>query len=324
MQSIFDRVDVELYRAEVQRPRYTDEELAKSLGVTVGEVRERRSRLAAMRLLEQVEHDAWIARSPHAAADALLADEEEEIERRRRDVSRRREELLALTADYLDARRLRSSTGLVEVLHGVETVRVTVTELAALCTRGVDAMVPGGAQSEAAVRAALPVDQALLDRGVALRSLFLESARSHPATNRYLKELSRAGGQVRTSTLLPTRMLLYDGETAVVPLNAQDTAQGAVVVHDRPLVNLLSDLFNLYWAQARPPESTASDGERPNELERAILRLMAAGQLDEAISRQIGLSVRTTRRIISDLAARLGANSRFQAGVRAVARGWIG
>ncbi|MCZ9342382.1 hypothetical protein NGM37_31945 [Streptomyces sp. TRM76130] len=131
----------------MQRPRYTEEELAKSLGITVGEVRERRSRLAAMHLLGQVENHAWVARSPHAAADALLAVEEEEIERRRRDVFRRREELLALTADYLEARRLRSSAGLVEVLHGVETVRATLTELAALCTRGVDAMVSGGAQS---------------------------------------------------------------------------------------------------------------------------------------------------------------------------------
>ncbi|MCZ9342383.1 helix-turn-helix transcriptional regulator, partial [Streptomyces sp. TRM76130] len=111
---------------------------------------------------------------------------------------------------------------------------------------------------------------------MSLRSLFLDSARSHPATNRYLKELSRAGGQVRTSSLLPTRMLLYDGSTAVVPLDAQDTAQGAVVVHDRPLVNLLSDLFSLYWAQARPQESAAPDGDGPNELELTILRLMAA------------------------------------------------
>lgn len=51
--------------------------------------------------------------------------------------------------------------------------------------------------------------------------------------------------------------------------------------------------------------------------------MMAAGQLNEAISRQIGISARTTRRIISNLTRRLGAKSRFQAGVKAVACGWI-
>ncbi|MFF4173287.1 LuxR C-terminal-related transcriptional regulator [Streptomyces sp. NPDC001744] len=322
MSLIFDRVDVELYRAEVQKPRYTDAELAERLGVEPEEVRERRKRLADARLLQRIDEDAWVARSPQAAADALLADEEEELERRRRELARRKEELLALTADYLDARRLRSSTGLVEVLHGVETVRAALTELAALCSRSVDSMVPGGAQSEEAVRAALPLDRALLDRGVALRSLFLDSARSHPGTHRYLKELRRAGGEVRTAALLPTRMLLYDGATAVVPLDPRDSALGAVVVHDRPLVTLLSDLFHLYWTQAAPHPPADSGGDL-NELERSVLRLMAAGQLDEAISRQIGLSVRTTRRIISQLSARLGACSRFQAGVLAVARGWV-
>lgn len=59
-------------------------------------------------------------------------------------------------------------------------------------------------------------------------------------------------------------------------------------------------------------------------MERTVLRMMASGNLDEVISRHIGVSVRTTRRIISDLSARLGAGSRFQAGVEALRRGWLG
>ncbi|WP_420706755.1 hypothetical protein [Streptomyces sp. NRRL S-1824] len=38
---------------------------------------------------------------------------------------------------------------------------------------------------------------------------------------------------------------------------------------------------------------------------------------------QLGLSERTLRRRITDLTTRLGATSRFQAGVKAVRRGWF-
>ncbi|WP_232790990.1 response regulator transcription factor [Streptomyces kanasensis] len=96
-----------------------------------------------------------------------------------------------------------------------------------------------------------------------------------------------------------------------------------MVVRDLPLLNLLNHLFDLYWDQATPLDAARTKPVGLSDLERTVLRLMAAGQLDEVISRHIGLSVRTTRRIISDLTGRLGANSRFQAGVRAAERGWI-
>jgi len=41
------------------------------------------------------------------------------------------------------------------------------------------------------------------------------------------------------------------------------------------------------------------------------------------IARKLGVSVRTSRRITAELTQRLGARSRFQAGARAVERGWI-
>ncbi|MFJ3231488.1 helix-turn-helix transcriptional regulator [Streptomyces sp. NPDC086787] len=57
--------------------------------------------------------------------------------------------------------------------------------------------------------------------------------------------------------------------------------------------------------------------------EREVLELLAAGHLDESIARQLNISVRTCRRVIAALMDRLEARSRFQAGVIAVARGWM-
>ena len=64
-------------------------------------------------------------------------------------------------------------------------------------------------------------------------------------------------------------------------------------------------------------------GEARPELRRFLLRLLATGQKDEQIARALGMSLRTVRRRIADLMTELGADSRFQAGVEAVRRGWV-
>jgi DNA-binding NarL/FixJ family response regulator len=51
---------------------------------------------------------------------------------------------------------------------------------------------------------------------------------------------------------------------------------------------------------------------------------LARGFTDEAAARKLGVSVRTARREAADLLTRLHARSRFQAGARAMALGWIG
>ena len=55
----------------------------------------------------------------------------------------------------------------------------------------------------------------------------------------------------------------------------------------------------------------------------AILRLMADGEKDEAISRRLSISVRTCRRHIADYMSQVGASSRFQAGVIASRNGHL-
>jgi DNA-binding NarL/FixJ family response regulator len=63
--------------------------------------------------------------------------------------------------------------------------------------------------------------------------------------------------------------------------------------------------------------------EPPTGAEREILAMLSLALKDEALARQLGVSVRTVRRLVSQL-HRLQSTSRFQAGVRAHALGWIG
>lgn len=55
----------------------------------------------------------------------------------------------------------------------------------------------------------------------------------------------------------------------------------------------------------------------------AAVRLLSEGHTDDAIAKRLGVSSRTARRIANELMERLGARSRFEAGVRAVQEGWL-
>jgi DNA-binding NarL/FixJ family response regulator len=48
----------------------------------------------------------------------------------------------------------------------------------------------------------------------------------------------------------------------------------------------------------------------------AVLRLLADGATDEAIARQLSISVRTVQREVRQVLDQVGARTRFQAGLR--------
>lgn len=322
-----DRLDElarRVYRMRLENPRTTVEQLACALQAPVDEVTERQSVLASLRLLHLSDDGAWAVRNPDVAADQLLATEEAAVQRAHRRIADTRAEITTLTAEYLEARRLTSLSGQIEVVPGLDNVRVAIDDLSDLALKSIDTMAPGGGQREEALQAALPLDLAAIGRGVAVRTLFQHSARTHWATREYATTLMEHGAELRSAASLPTRMILYDGETVLLPLLQADTGRGAVIVREGAIVAIFSRLFETSWHDARdfsvPDEPTA---EEPSSLELSVLRLLAAGKKDEVIARQIGLSLRSTRRLVAGLMTRFDAESRFQAGARAVARGWI-
>ncbi|MFJ5933949.1 hypothetical protein [Streptomyces sp. NPDC093071] len=85
----------------------------------------------------------------------------------------------------------------------------------------------------------------------------------------------------------------------------------------------MTDLFDVRWRQDSLPQESDETQETLDSLEHKAVQLMAIGLLDEAISRQGGLPVRTTRWIIGKPPRRLGASSGFRAGVSADRNGRI-
>jgi DNA-binding NarL/FixJ family response regulator len=84
-------------------------------------------------------------------------------------------------------------------------------------------------------------------------------------------------------------------------------------------------LFESLWerALAVPGIEVAEGSTEGASGRRLLLDQLAAGAKDEQIARTLGMSLRTVRRRVAQLLDELGAESRFQAGVEAVRRGWL-
>jgi DNA-binding NarL/FixJ family response regulator len=61
----------------------------------------------------------------------------------------------------------------------------------------------------------------------------------------------------------------------------------------------------------------------PDPQTRRILALLDEGLKDEAVARQLGVSLRTVQRAVREVMLRLGVSSRFQLGAEVVRRGWL-
>jgi DNA-binding NarL/FixJ family response regulator len=126
---------------------------------------------------------------------------------------------------------------------------------------------------------------------------------------------------------VPGRSLIIDREVALLPTPSGEPGltQFAVVREPRVVAWLVAT-FEQLWAEASPLDEVF-DHQHPepevDETRLAILRLMADGEKDEAISRRLSISVRTCRRHIADYMAQVGATSRFQAGVIASRNGHL-
>lgn len=151
------------------------------------------------------------------------------------------------------------------------------------------------------------------DRGVDVRGVYL------PGFGRltrlwYLREFARSGVPVRIGPA-PVKVAIIDQRLAFIPaLRSYDVPghMAAAVVSDPVLVQVLVELFEQSWRNARPiPLALADeDDERRSEL----IVMLLAGSTDAAIGRALGVTERTVRRWVRDLLTLTGAETRLQLG----------
>ncbi|MGW2088306.1 helix-turn-helix domain-containing protein [Streptomyces sp. NPDC001880] len=316
-----------VYRAVLAYPQADLAELCERLGLSEPGLRQALDRLSELALVRPAadEPRRFRAIDPEVGIQAVIARQQERLAVEQQRIERIRLAAAQLSADFTAARISNQIEGM-ERLCGIDDIRERIALLVRDVSTEVMTLAPGGAQSGPSMEAAKPQDRALLERGVRMRTLYLDSVRNSTATVSYAKWLMSLGGEVRTTPSLPIRLMVMDRRAAVVPIDERNSAAGAVVLKDSGTVTALCALFETIWKNAAPlvevsPRERDERGLTPKEGE--VLRLLGQGLTDEAVAKRLGVSPRTARRMAADLLDMLGARSRFQAGAQAVARGWL-
>ncbi len=320
-----DAVSETVYRRLLASPEEAEHEIAARLGLSGPRLGAALESLQALGFVRPAADPSqgWHAVSPRLGMEIALSRQEAEISARRQHLREARAAAALLTAELPTApgpgRRDE-----VEFLDGIDSIRDFLEALHAGVREEMLAFAPGGAQTDANMRASRPLSRQLLERGVQMRTVYLDSLRHDRPSVAHAEWLTRYGAEVRTAPVLPNRMIICDRMTALVATDNERTGSGAVVIRTRGLIETLCALFSATWLQAEPlgsPQRRDDAGFTPQQAQ--ALRLLAQGHTDQAVARRLGVSPRTARRTAAEIMHRMDARSRFQAGVRAAERGWL-
>ncbi|MEU3031258.1 helix-turn-helix transcriptional regulator [Streptomyces incarnatus] len=321
-----DGLTEEIYRVMLAHPDKGVEGLAELVDTTETQVRRALARLSELSLVSTSGQDlsGFRALNPETAMELVLAQQQSDLAAAQMRLDATKAAAAKLAAAY-STYCPPFTEGDFERLIGPEEIHRRLAGFAASAEREVMTFAPGGAHPAEELAASRTPNARLLERGIRMRTIYLDSLRNHQPTLHHVHWLSDRGAEVRTAASLPVRMVIVDRCQAVLPLRSADARIGAVVIRSEATVLALCALFESIWEKATPfGNGRASvDAHGLSAQEAEVIRLLAAGLTDQAIAPRLGVSDRTIRRIAADLMERLNARSRFEAGVRAVQQGWI-
>jgi DNA-binding CsgD family transcriptional regulator len=159
-------------------------------------------------------------------------------------------------------------------------------------------------------------------RSVRVRMIVADAAFDGPPEPSLVQDAAAAGVAVRTSPLLVGFALQVDLSAAFL-LVARRAEAAMVAVTDRDALIALAAMFEHEWRMGIDPYRPGGLSDQPDQVDLAVLCVLATGAKDEVVARRLGLSVRTVRRRMARLQELLGAGSRFETGVRAAEQGWV-
>lgn len=306
-----------LYAYAVERRAFAAEEAVAALGARAGTAL---TELAAAHLLQRAPGpgpERWSAVAPRAAAARALAPLALLVRETHDEMDRLRGRLEELVPAYEAgaAHRDPSGSGHLELVTDLGAVRGLIAELAAGAECELLTSQPGGGRPPESLEEAIGRDEALLARGVRMRTVYQHTARYSRPTAAYVERVTALGAQVRTLGDGLMRMLVFDGRTGL--MEVPDRSGAALVVREPNVVHFMKAAFERSWVAAEPfPVAVGPDAARSltDELRRTIVRLLAEGLEDKVIARRLGMSERTCQRHIAGIMRAVGAKSRFQAG----------
>lgn len=264
--------------------------------------------------------DRWVAAPPGVALGALLTQHRHQLEQA--------ELAAALLAEEYRAEAAETAVhDLVEVVTGASAVARRFLQLQLGATAEVCALVTGRAVAVTGVDG--EGDERGERHGVTYRVVVGREMLAEPCG---ITELSAALGreeQVRLVERVPTKLVVADGTTAMVPLTGRGSEPTALVVHESGLLESLVGLFEAVWREAVPlrlgADATVSEDGMPgpDTTDLEILSLLLAGMTDTSVAKQLELGLRTVQRRVRGLMELAGVTTRLQLGWHAYEKGWV-
>ncbi|MEU4067735.1 helix-turn-helix domain-containing protein [Streptomyces wedmorensis] len=163
----------------------------------------------------------------------------------------------------------------------------------------------------------------LMGKGVTYRTVYDRTALAGTEELELARTLNRHGEKARVVDGLPLKLLIADRATALVPFVLADERQ-TLVLKASPLLDGLLALFESQWERGTPLWGSGRAADEISDEDVQLLGFAAAGHTDEIIARRLGVNRRTVERRMRRLMDRLGARTRFQAGIQAARLGLLG
>ncbi|MBA3488938.1 MAG: hypothetical protein H0T78_05220 [Longispora sp.] len=304
---------------------HTFEHAVQSLGLESDEVSAARDELLRLGLITSENSDSHVAILPESAVIKALEVGQRRLTEYRGAIADVHGTLDEIVNRYMPLGSSRNEEVTLSVLRDQRRINGYLDAMTSLAREEVLTMHPGPPPPLESLTESLDRDLHLAERGLRLRTIYLRSLAATGYVNDHLRTLESYGYEVRLAALLPVRMLIFDRRRALMPLNPTSIRSGAVVIESETFVQSLAGFFDYCWQNSSPLSATDETDAQSGltEHDQAVLRMLASGAKDEAIARGLGVSVRTVSRTVGELTHRLGAESRFQAGVRAAQRGWL-
>lgn len=301
----------QLYRALLRAPGSTLAELAAVTDVGMARVRQAVTRLEQSGLLSRRPGtpSRYVPAPPDVSVGALIAQRQDELNRAKAVAE-------GLVADFHRGTRYEYTSQVLEIISGPRAINQRAVQLMRSAEREVmvfDKPPYVGPRDN-------PDELDCLARRVRWRAIYSTESLAEPGQLTTISHFRSAGEQARFSPLVPTKLVIADRRLALLPLTIEEPRrdQEAILVHPSSLLSMVTMHFDSVWERAIPFDQYTSErtvpepGDRPDQ---QLLQLLAAGRKDEAIARQLDVSLRTARRWISRIMADRGVTTRFQLGL---------
>ncbi|MGC3861889.1 helix-turn-helix domain-containing protein [Micromonospora chersina] len=319
-----DPVEEEIYRQLIASRRACAAELAAATGRSDAAVRTALAGLVDRGLAGTSggtpggDDLVFVPAPPAVALNALLRQRQDDLRRAESDVA-------ALAEQY---RTADVAPGVIEVVADLDTVRRRFFQIQEAARHEVLSMVPPDLR--VVPHRENTAERASMKRGVRYRALLDRRALTGPDMQADIRESMALGQEIRIVDAVPVKMMIVDGEIAMLPLHHDaDGSPASILVYRSGLLAVLVASFEAAWERAyplrpapAPGEVTELTGGELGDEHMQVLALLLSGQTDQAVATQLDISLRTVHRRIRQLMNAAGVDSRVQLGWAAARNGW--